>query len=237
MKTKPLFLILLPILLFGLALSFPIQIIALYDLSFFDFEKVMSMLTPLNHLTILLLISTAFACQIMSKSIYRILPILTGVVLLNNYIVGTYGSDYSTFQAVLGVGLFAASVLPLYSGSIKSVITDHSKRWWIPAKRVVLRNPIKIVSTKNGIYTNTLDMSASGVFIEITDQAALAKIALNQVIVFKILGIKEVLQGKIVRKNTNSDNKGAGVAMQLIKDNTYQDTYLPWFKERMDHIH
>ena len=230
MKTKPYFLKLIPYALLAMSIGYPVQVVILYGLSIFKIKYAFMLLTPLDTISmVLLMISSVFAF-FMDRKIYGVIPVAASCIFINNIIVATTSRFYGPVEAGFATLLFIAILAPLYLESNEKLMYDKSMRWWKPAKRVMSASSIRIVTTRKGIFAKTLDISKSGLFIRISDQADIDDMMINQEIKVHILGMDNSLTASVVRKNSDQDFKGAGIALQLIKNKAYKDSYLPWLE-------
>lgn len=233
MRNKPLYLIFFPYLAFAIALSFPVQIVLIYGVPLDDPAKIISMLTPLNLLTMSSMVLTGILSLTMSKHIYKIIPVLLLVTFANNAIVGLYGSDYTMFQVALSFILFGISLKPFYSKEIKAVITEPKLRWWLTPTRYEMELPIKIHSELVDFTSESLNMSKTGIFAKAKDDYYLEKININDIIDLQILEDSSpiTLKARVVRKSQNNNQLPNGFGLEFIRDDFHKKEYLPWLKQ------
>ncbi len=234
MLDKPLYLKLYPILALGIALSFPIQIMHLYQIPFSDMEKLFSMLTPMNILTMVTLIASAILTFTLHKYVYKVIPILLLVIFSNNAIVGLYGTDYTVIQVAMSFVLFGLSLKPLYNTEIKAVIYNPELRWWLTPKRYSLEKQVQLNSDILDVYSDTVNVSVTGVFAKIADASLIKKLPLNSIIDVKLMADNPIpLKAKIVRVTSPSMNQPLGCGLEIVQDENYKTNYLPWFKSEI----
>lgn len=232
MRNKPLYLKLFPLLAFAIALSFPLQIYYLYGIPVSNVSKVISMLTPLNLVTMAALMVTSVLTLTLNKAIYKFIPALLLLVFANNAIVGLYGTDYTLLQVGLSCILFTISLKPFYSADIKSVIMNPKLRWWESAKRYNVIKPLQLNTEMLQINSVTTNISESGMFAEVNEQSMLNKFEIDQIIDVKIIGKRNfTVKAKIIRKTAGDENQPSGFGLELIKDQTHKKVYLPWMKD------
>lgn len=232
MRTKPLYLSVFPILSFLIALSFPMQIYYLYGIEPHNIIKVLNMLTPLNLLSMALLMVAALLSVTLNRNIYRVLPALILVVFLNNAIVGVYGTDYTLIQVAASFILFAFSIKPFYESDIREVIFQPKLRWWDTPKRFDVKKPLKIQTSSFELNTVSENVSKSGLFARFTHLSDLTKLEVSQIIELSILGLNEYkLKARVVRISSGEFNQPVGVGLEIIKDQNYKGEYLPWVNE------
>lgn len=232
MRNKPLYLKVFPLLAFIIALSFPVQIYYLYGISLDNVGKVISMLTPLNLITMGALMATSVLTLTMSKAIYKFIPVLLFLIFANNAIVGLYGTDYTLIQVGLSFILFGVSLKPFYNTDIKSVIMNPKLRWWESPKRYNVVKPLQLDTGDLQINSVTTNISKTGLFAEINEKDTLGQFDVDQVIDVKILGKKNfTLKAKIIRKTNGSISQPSGFGLEIVKDKSHKKDYLPWMKD------
>jgi hypothetical protein len=231
MLNKPLYLRLFPFFSLLIAVSFPVQIYFLYKIDISNIDKVFTMLTPLNLISMTVLTLSALLTFFMAKSIYKIVPILLALLFVNNAIVGLYGTDFSLIQVGLGFVLMAFSLKPFYSPQIRSVIMNPKLRWWETPKRFNVRKPLAIKVNDFEIFSQGKNFSKTGIFTQIEEDSTLELMNLNDVVDISIIGNSEVhVQAKIVRK-TSSPGATPGLGLEIIKDQDHEEHYLPWLRQ------
>lgn len=235
MRNKPLYLVLFPLLSFAIVLSFPLQIVQLYSIPINDISKILSMLTPLNLISMGTLSIAAVLTLTMNKIIYTIIPPLLILLFINNAIVGLYGTDFTLIQVCLSFVLFALSLKPFYKQDIKAVIMDPKLRWWTTPKRYPLEREVGLYSTEKVINTEALNFSTSGLYARIENEKELNTLLLNQVIELDISESKIKLQAKIVRIVKDESEFPNGVGLEFIKNKNHKDIFLPWLKNEIKH--
>ena len=135
MKQRPISLTIFSLLLFGIALSVPLQIIWLYGHTLNEWSLILSKLTWLNIVIIGLSLSNAYLAWIGDPWLKFSVPVLLGLVTLNNFIVGNYGVDYSAAQTTLAtLGFFGVHASLLFTQA-HMVIGHPELRWWLIPER------------------------------------------------------------------------------------------------------
>jgi len=232
MRNKPTYLILFPILALGIALSFPLQIYILYKIPLTDIGKIFSMLTPINIITMLSLTISAVLTILMNKWVYKVIPFALSIIFINNAIVGLYGTDYTLIQVALSFILFAVSLAPFYKKDIRAVIVNPKLRWWKTPKRYNLARPLQIQSDLLEVYSESMNVSATGIFAKIKESEMIQSLHLDEIIKLTVLTDEPIsLQAKVVRKCINNTQVPDGFGLEIIKDQNYKTKYLPWFKK------
>lgn len=238
MRNKPLYLTLFPLLSALIALSFPIQIYFIYKIPINDYERIFSMLTPLNLVSMSSLFIASVLTLFLNKWIYKVIPILLFVLFGNNAIVGLYGTDYTLVQVCLSFVLFSISLKPFYKKEIKAVILNPRLRWWKTPTRYQLNKPIQLHSEKFELHSETINLSTSGIFAKVLQKDLLDSIDLNDVINLKIGDDNTPinLKAKVVRINSSLEHQPDGFGLEILKDEVHKKEYLPWLSQNVNAI-
>lgn len=228
MKNKPLFLKIFPIGALLVAISFPLQIAYLYELNSDNMTTILSMLTPLNLLSILILSISAILVHKMHKSTYIIIPIMFAVLYINNLVVYLYGMDFSTSQILISFVLIAISLQPFYNETIKQVMNDPKQRWWLTPKRYNVRKPLIINSEGFELFSETANISKTGLYATITEHDQLDFFKVDQIIeVSPILDRDMSFKAKVIRIDDQKD--GLGLQVMDLKKSPFKF----WFKQQL----
>lgn len=231
MKTKPFYLILFPILALFVAMSFPLQIHFIYDIPLDDPKKIISMLTPLNVITMITLCCVALLTSFLHKLVYRLIPFLLVILFANNAIVGLYGTDFTLVQVFLSFILFSISLKPFYQSEIKAVIDNPNLRWWKTPKRYAVEKSVFINGNDTQIDTEALNFSKTGLYARVEDEDKLSKLAIDDIIEIKV-GPQEIpLQARIVRIVQDETQFPNGVGLEFIKDKVHKESFVPWLRK------
>lgn len=232
MKNKPLYLKLFPLLAFGIAISFPLQIYFLYDIPLQNVKSIFSMLTPLNIISMIAFFTISLLTLTLSKQIYKVIPALLFLLFANNAIVGLYGTDYSLIQVGLSFIAFGISLKPFYNREIRAIILNPQLRWWNTPARYEVMKPLQLHSDTFEMNSKTLNISTTGVFAEVKDLEKIENFQLNQVIDVKMIGSNAFkLKAKIVRKTLGDENMPSGFGLEFVRDRTHKKEYIPWLKK------
>lgn len=217
MKKIPLFVPLMALSLFLIALSFPIQIALIYDHSIFEITTIMSKLTPLNYIVMGLLLYTSYLTLKIKARVFIVLPILNLFVFLNNFVVSEYGQLYGHFQTFLVSTLFLLYTLTFYRKDIYRVYHDLKFRYWLTSPRFKRHLPVELHYKGNIIKTETFDISKTGLFIKTDPYKELLSINTHQdidiVIIDKRKRIK--LNAYIMRKCVAQGSYPEGIGVRI----------------------
>lgn len=166
MMVKPKIVTWMGIALLLVAASFPLQAALLYQHSFSEFGSILQKISLLNFISICLMATTAYMLFTLSPYLKILSPLTIACLAWNNYVVGSYGQDFTMAQAMLGTGLFTGIFVPLFRKDIRLILSDPHRRWWRRANRVnknidVILNPF----VGQTLLAQTFDLSESGAFI------------------------------------------------------------------------
>ncbi len=168
MNSRPWPLTLISLCFIAIALSFPVQISYLYGHKIWQYELIYQKLSIMNLVSMGMLFISAYFSYFGSPKLLGILPLTVGVLAFNNYLVYSYGLDYSGISTTLATfGIFAFSLLVLQSSCIQA-LTNPKIRWWLTSKRIEREIPLTLTNSKNDkIYAKTINISTTGLLIEL----------------------------------------------------------------------
>ncbi len=175
MKARPRRLVLLSVFLLFVTVLFPTQIMVLYGHTPWEVDAVLAKLAPMNWAVMLGAVSTAWLAFRASCWLMISMPTLIGLVIYNNWLVGSATTDYSMWVATIAVFLLAIGAF-FVGGESLAVILNPQARWWLTPERkqmsVQLR--LKVLSRTYAklsqeayreFYIKTFDLSEGGAFI------------------------------------------------------------------------
>lgn len=172
MTKKPLAFNFIPLILMGIAISFYFQVGILLDLPFTDFYKIHRHITLPNWITISLLTISAIAIYRGHRLAKFLMPVTVFMVCWNNYLVASYGNNFSTLETLFGSLCFPVLFVPLYTRKNQKLLSDKKHHWWQRAHR---RQHVAHVSVNpfrsSSFNSKTYDVSKSGLFIQLDDVA------------------------------------------------------------------
>ena len=146
--------------------SFALQAALLFQHSFSELGSILQKISILNFVCICMMLTTSYMLFNLSPYLKIMSPLTIACLAWNNYLVGSYGQDFSMAQAMLGTGLFAGLFVPLFRKDIRLILSDPHRRWWRRANRFnknidVILNPY----VGKTLLAQTFDLSESGAFI------------------------------------------------------------------------
>lgn len=231
MKSKPLFFTLMPWMLVFIALSMPLQIAFIYDISLLEFGAIFSKLTPLNYLLMGLFTWLSYATYKIDKNLFILLPFINLFVFLNNYVVGSFSEDFNIIQTTLASCFFLGVTLMYYLRDNYKVISDLKNRWWLTKPRAKINVPLTIVGSNEMIKTKSFDLSESGLFAINDPDFELFQLPKNKVVDITIhCGAQNLkMRGKLVRKALSKGHYPEGVGIQF---DEIDPQYKNWMQTR-----
>ena len=233
MRVKPFYLHILPLILLGIIVSFPLQIHLLYQIPLSDMTRILSMLTPINFLCMFCLMISAMLIASLNRFIYIMAPTLIALVTVNNLIVAYYGQDFSIEQVIFSAALFTSIHLPLYKKEFRQLILTPELRWWLTPKRFEIKKEISVLAGSGEHNMNTVNVSQTGLLTVMEDDIPYK---IDDIIKIKIDAIAPItLDARVVRKTNINDQVGMG--LELVQNENFSSKYLPWFKETTAYIY
>ncbi len=166
MRAKPLSIYILAMVFVAVAISVPLQVIALYDYKLDQYNLILANISTQNWFMIGMLVLSSVLMLLVSKLALGAVAILTATVIWNNFLVGHYGGDFNMVTASFAsVGFVVLTSTCLYMGAFK-VLINRKMQWWKTARRYNLHYPVTIRPLKGyALQTKTFDISKSGIFV------------------------------------------------------------------------
>ncbi len=170
MKARPSLLLWQSALLFLIAAAFPIQIMLLFGHSPFEWHAIASKLAPMNWIVIGLSLLSSILAWRASPALLVLLPILSGSVVYNNWIVAAASLNYN-WRVAMGSAIAAVAVLclPVLRKSVRGLLLAPQRRWWLTPKRhsicIPVRLKLHLPQGSTEYLAMTFDLSEGGAFI------------------------------------------------------------------------
>ena len=169
MKEKPIIFNFLWVFFAAIAISLPLQVAHLYEhdlASFTEWQSILMKLTPLNWLVAFATLCNAYLCFKASPHIRYTIPTSIILVGINNFFVGSWGTDFSlllTWIATLAYAIMSYSYI--YAHGLEAIENPH-KQWWKIPKRMKRSYPVWIEwNGERKLLAKTFDISKTGAFI------------------------------------------------------------------------
>lgn len=221
---------LLAIILFGVAISFPIQIMLLYGHSPLEWPSVLSKLTLFNYLAMAGCLTSAYYLWNCNR---KSLAYLAGTALAmtwNNFLVGYVAYDYSMATTISASGFFISTyALMLHPDALK-MLRLQNQRWWMQSERKALRFPAEVSNMEGtGFPTRTYDLSVSGAYISLENDNAFQGLQVGDYCTISIQVTQyRKLKGlaRIVRQSQGAGKYPKGFGLHFEKLNSEDQKYL-----------
>lgn len=223
MSKRPLLLYIIPILLLMTAASIPLQVLYLYEHDLTELTSIIQKISPLNWLSIGLMLFTAHALFSANKSVRFLVPFTIFCVSLNNYFVGQWGNDFSFSQSLFSTLGFALLFAPLLHSSVFQILKNPKHKWWSRSERFKANLPVSLNPfVGQTILANTFDISTTGLFITIKseDLSNLPKVGETLRLSLNFNSMKKIkCEAKVVRIASPSGIYPQGLGLQFIEPN------------------
>ncbi len=167
MRTKPKVLNYISAFLVLTAISFPVQIMVLYNHGLSEVDAILSKISLLNFLVMGFSVLAAVSIH-RAHSITKIFtPVLLILVGINNGFVSAVSDDYSVSLTYFATLAFFIAHLPLLNSEIKTIFVNPRQRWWQtpPRKRMEIPMMLSPYSHQTVFRSKTFDLSESGAFV------------------------------------------------------------------------
>lgn len=223
MFSRPKPLIYIMFILFGVAASFPLQIMWLYGHPWEEMPAVLQKLTLLNWMVMTGSVVAGVWIFNAAPGAQVVMNILIGIVAVNNFFVGYFATDFSPWVASFATLCFGALSWPLKSAEIDFLLKHPEKRWWRAHKRRKVSIPIFLGGSRRTQFrSETWDISESGAFVPVANKLKLQE---RVSICLTLNTFQQVrCDGVVVRISEASGSYPAGVGIQF--------TNLDWTQRR-----
>ena len=167
MKKRPKELTFVALFLLAVAIGLPVQVMMAYGHTPSELGAVAAKLAPLNWLIILFAPPTAWLIARASSWVLVALPLVSSLVLYNNYLVAQVGLNGPAWQMWAGSLAFLSGLFPIMTRRARIMLVDPNARWWMTPRRnrKEIRVRLKIASGEREFYVRTFDVSEGGAFI------------------------------------------------------------------------
>ena len=166
MKKRPLLFNLYSLFFLSVAISFPIQIMAIYGHGANESAMIASKMTYLNWSVIGVCLINAFLSLNGHWLLKLSLPISFFVVGLNNFFVSKLANDYSPLATTFATICFGVASSYLFFSKAKEVLNNQNMRWWLAPQRFKRTLPVWIQGPMGSpLLSKTFDISKSGAFL------------------------------------------------------------------------
>lgn len=166
MRRRPLWFTILSVVFLGIGLALPAQVMYIYGHGFEELPAVFEKLTWLNELVMAGCFVCAYLVYRASPQLNVVMPVLLGLVAVNNYFVGHAATDFSMTTATFGTLGFGLLAMPLLHPQLQWLLLHPEQRWWMRAERRRMSVPVTIEGTRlQPVRNETFDISETGAFV------------------------------------------------------------------------
>ncbi|MEK6580614.1 MAG: PilZ domain-containing protein [Bdellovibrionota bacterium] len=170
MRQRPKMLSLFALVLAGIALSVPIQIMFLFGDMPTTIGPILSKITPMNWAVMVLAVVHAFFVFNPSKMVLLTSTLFVAAVGWNNFLVASAQMNYSATLATIGALVVVAMHSILLTKEVRLAIMNPRVRWWRTEPRRIVHVRAVVSPTMGGeLSALTFDLSSGGAFFPITD--------------------------------------------------------------------
>lgn len=224
MRKMPLALFLFSLMMVGIAMSMPLQLIYLEG-----YHNMFRSFTALNIIIIFLCLANALAAYHVHKSIRLLIPLTLICVLINNWWVGYVGFNYSSNETTLASFSFLAICAALLEKNTFRVLANPKLKWWHVPIRSQVEVPVSLLlsSRSKSPIKRTFDISETGFFLKDFNESELEKIKIGDKlsVCFHYDDILKVrCNAKIIRKTAKVGHYPSGIGLKF--DNIDEHTKL-----------
>jgi hypothetical protein len=164
MKSRPKRFLSLALFLTGVGISFPVQTWMLFGRP--------DLLTPVNWMVMGLCLVSAMLALRASSWLFASLPLLTWLVIYNNWLVGRFSQTFAVgYPMALTIGAsvaFVAALAGLVDRPVLQALLHPEHRWWQTARRARRSVAVRLRTPTSGdFYVETFDLSEGGAFIPV----------------------------------------------------------------------
>ncbi|PIK15372.1 PilZ domain-containing protein [Halobacteriovorax sp. JY17] len=223
MRERPRLLIMTCIVLVGIVVSIPLQILLQSDVTAINYSILLNQITIFNWFVILACLSTMVLTINGHKLLgYSIVPLLMAIHI-NNYFVFKYALHTQWYTPVVASLICTAiAILFMFNKSVRFTMKNQEKRWWLIPKRFQKTLPIWVVLDDNQcVLAHTFDLSKTGTFISTVNganQELERELELGKEVKI-LIGDKDDVefhcQASVVRKANAKGNYPSGIGLHF----------------------
>lgn len=203
------------------AISFPVQIMILYDHAPTELRAIFSKISELNILVIFLCLLSAFFIFRVAPASKIVTPMLLVTVGINNGFVSAVGDDYSMGLTYVSTFVFFLFHIPLLDSEVKMLLKNPQSRWWLTPNRKRLELPMMLspFSQQMVFRSKTFDLSENGAFVPFSktlDPITELKVNDSMFLCLNLGALTQVrCQAKVVRINSAKGFYPAGIGLRF----------------------
>lgn len=168
MNKKPSYFTWVSLFLLGVAISFPAQILYLFEYELNDIYLCFSQLSLINWLVMSSCLSVSIFVWMVHKYINYFMAGLIFIVSVNNLIVGLTAVNYTWMEAMISEVVFVSPLIFLFRNSFQQLINNPALHYWRTPRRFSLQEAVYIDKELN-ITSESVNVSSSGILIKISN--------------------------------------------------------------------
>ena len=171
MRERPKLLVITCIVLVGIIVSIPLQILLQTDATAVNYSILLNQVTIFNWGVIVACLATMLLTINGHRLLgYSIIPLLFAIHI-NNYFVFKYALHTQWYMPIFAsLACTAIATIFIINKSVRFTMKNQEKRWWLIPKRFQKTLPIWVVLDDNQcVLAHTFDLSKTGTFISTVD--------------------------------------------------------------------
>ncbi|MBC7691505.1 MAG: PilZ domain-containing protein [Methylotenera sp.] len=222
MKSRPDPFNYLCVFLLCIALSFPLQIMALYGHSPLEYRAILGKIAPLNWIILSLATYTSYLALRASRLLLVSVPLLVIAVTYNNWLVASTGLGYSKMTTGLASVFFLAAMASFARKETLEVILKPQMRWWLTPPRWKVQVPVRMklfLKNSKEYKVETFDISENGAFLPVSASLISDELPVGSqcFLSLPLPGLFYIqCRGEIVRSTRGNGNYPAGVGVRFL---------------------
>ncbi|CBW26213.1 putative membrane protein [Halobacteriovorax marinus SJ] len=173
MKQRPKLLLFTSLVLIGVVISIPLQIIFQTQVTALNIDILLSQITIFNWFVIAMCLITLSLTFNGHKLLgLAIVPLLLAIHI-NNYFVFKYALHTQWYLPLFAsLGATALALLFIINKTVRFTVKNPDKRWWLIPKRYQKTLPIWVVLDEDlCVLAHTHDLSKTGAFISMSEDS------------------------------------------------------------------
>ncbi len=232
MHHRPKIFLILSSVLLLIAVSFPLQIMSLYNYSAAEISLIANKISLINILVITALLLNIPLLLNASPQLKYSLPVTTLLVAWNNFIVGSYGHDFSMNSTSLSTLAFALMLMPLTKNKYRYLLNNPQKRWWLRPTRLQKSLKTQIQPyVGHRMVLQSFDISETGIYIPFSDgqerNLSIGDMATLNISTSQFSNMK--CEAELVRISHQSGNYPSGMGFRFVNLNSQAKEHLKYF--------
>lgn len=229
------------VIMFMIALSFPVQVMFLYGHHWSETAAIFGKITTLNWFVIGCFFLTGYLYFQASRFLLVVAPLMVVLVGVNNYLVGQFAGDFSLAQTSLGTFAVALLYAPLMMPSSQVVLKDPKRRWWRRSRRYNKRVSATINPyVGDMIQAYTFDVSQTGAFVclDNVNPEEMPKVGDTIRLSFNVTSMRKIrCEAEVVRIAEAQGRYPAGMGVRILEIEKIHQKSFQSFVNSQDYSH